>query len=328
MRVAFLVAGLCLSIPASAALSAEISGQDEPRFQTALTAWLNEDDQTSLPELAALAAEDNRAAQVLLGLVDRAPPLQGPWLANLPRSERIALIRAPGGLSGRSWMLAAAEDTPLAQLWVMQPTPEANLDTGRRFAAMGEVRAARITLNELSRRQFRDFAALADDPAYPPDMRYLVWREWAADPVKRADVEAEIAALHAGDPQAIRFDGRQVAPGDIEAWLAQSSLAEPLRAACEVLCPATLTECTVAAFDLLGGGDGVVDSHNGLAAFGTPSETLIPPGRWTDSARARSALLRQSNLRFQTATSAYEQATARDACLSEAIAADAARFRQ
>ena len=89
-----------------------------PRFQTALTAWLDEDDQTSLPELAALAAEDNSAAQVLLGLVDRAPPLQGPWLANLPRSERIALIRAPGGLSGRSWMISAVGRHTARAAWV------------------------------------------------------------------------------------------------------------------------------------------------------------------------------------------------------------------
>ena len=167
MRTASLVATLWFAIPASVALSAEIAGQDQVPFQSALTSWLDGDDEASVPELAALGAKDNRAAQILLALIDLAPPLQGPWLAALPRAERIALLRAPGGLSGRSWMIYAAEDTPLAQLWVLQPTPDADLGTARGFAAMGEARAARIMLDVLSRRQYRGFAALAERSRIP-----------------------------------------------------------------------------------------------------------------------------------------------------------------
>ena len=94
-----------------------MKGQDAPRFQEALALWLAEDDETALPEFAALAAEGNRAAQVLLAHIDVAVPLQGPWLASLPRAERIALMRQPGGVSGKSWMAAAAVDTPLAAAW-------------------------------------------------------------------------------------------------------------------------------------------------------------------------------------------------------------------
>ena len=83
-----------------------------------------------------------------MALIDVNARLQGPWLAALPRDERIALMRAPGGLSGRSWMEAAAEDTVLAELWLRRwdARDEGELDTALAFAEIGEVRAARETL--------------------------------------------------------------------------------------------------------------------------------------------------------------------------------------
>ena len=220
----------------------------DPRFQSALALWLADDEETALPELAALAAGGNRAAQVLLARIDVTLSLQGPWLVGLPRAERNALLRAPGGLSGRSWMQAAAEDTPLAQLWLVQLTPAATAETALAFAAMGEHRAARETLWSLSGRNYRGFAAMADDPNYPPDMRYLIWREWADDPATRARAEAEIAALHPGDPQLAHFDSRPIDPGAFDDWLASASLAALLRAPCEAACPDSVRSCTRAAY--------------------------------------------------------------------------------
>ena len=109
----------------SRASADEIAGQADPRFQQALADWLDDDDAASLPVFAALAAEDNRAAQVMLGLIEVESTLHGPWLARLPRSERRALMRQPGGLSGRSWMEAAAADTPLAAAWMRSGPPAA-----------------------------------------------------------------------------------------------------------------------------------------------------------------------------------------------------------
>src|SRR5690606_14136001 len=107
-----LLACLLLGL-AGAAGAATIAGQDDPRFRAALAAWLADDEPAALPELAALAARDNRAAQILLALIDRVAVYQGPWLLRRERATRLALTRAPGGLSGRSWMAEAAADTPL-----------------------------------------------------------------------------------------------------------------------------------------------------------------------------------------------------------------------
>ena len=154
----------------------------DPRFAAALQAWLADDEANALPAFAALAAEDNRAAQVLLALIDRVPVYQGPWLVGLDRKERLALTRAPGGLSGRSWMVHAAADTPLAALWLERDGTETSLETPLALAGMGENRAARETLQALAARQYRGFAAAASDPRFPPELRHLVWREWAETP--------------------------------------------------------------------------------------------------------------------------------------------------
>jgi hypothetical protein len=308
----------------------DLHGQDDPRFESALALWLDDDEATALPELAALAAGGNRAAQVLLAQIDLMPWLQGPWVAGLPRADRIALLRAPGGQSGRSWMRVAAEDTPLAQLWLVSATPDATAETVLAFAAMGEHRAARITLVALSRREYRGFAAMADEANYPPDMRSLIWQEWAADPAGRARAEAEIAALHPGDPQPTHFDFRPIDPDAFDDWLANASLAAPLRAPCAALCPDSVRSCTRAAFQLLSsysGSDVVTSGHGGLlVTLGSPLETLIAPDIWNASPRGLASILRQPETRFPDAEAVLARVAATDACFAAAAVKEAARF--
>jgi hypothetical protein len=318
-RLAALVAGLLLLTLAPFARAAEIAGQDDPRFVAALELWLADDEAEALPALAALAAGGNRAAQILLALVDATPAYQGPWLARLPRPERLRLMRAPGGLSGRSWMQAAAEDTPLARLWLERQQTTSTVATPMAFAALGEERAARVALQALAARQYRGFAAVADDPNYPPDLRHLVWREWASDPGGRARATTEIAALLPGDPQIGRFENRPVTPDERDAWLATAPLAAPLRATCEAACPQSVAACTRAAYAL-------VDGHTLLAAFGTPSETLIPPEVWNASRRGRVTLLRVAPARLQFADAVFAEVAAEDQCLARALGAETARY--
>jgi hypothetical protein len=318
----FLLLVSCFLILAPFAIAEPIAGQDDPRFQVALEAWLADDEPVALPALADLAAADNRAAQVLLALIDREPVYQGPWLVGLDRSERIALIRSPGGLSGRSWMEQAAADTPLAALWLERDSPETTVDTALALAGMGEDRAARETLQAISARQHRDFAAAASDPRFPPDMRHLVWREWAETPEGRAAAEAEIAALMPGDPQIRRFADRPVSRGDTDDWLASAPLAAPLRGTCDAMCPASPVTCRRAAYRLLS------EEHSWLVLFGTPSETLIPPEKWTASPRGQKAVLRVPLARGPRGYVIERDMRALDACLADALAAEVARYFQ
>lgn len=320
MRRFLVLACLALALAAPARPD-PVAGQADPRFRAALDAWLADDDATAIPALAGLAAGGNRAAQVLVALIDRSAVYQGPWLVRRDRAARLALTRAPGGLSGRSWMAEAAADTPLAALWMARDGTETTPETALAFAGMGEDRAARETLAALAARQYRGFAAVADDPRYPPDLRHLVWREWATTPEGRARAEAEIAALMPGDPQIRRFAARPVGQAETDAWLAAAPLATPLRATCDATCPAQPVTCRRAAFLL-------VEGHALLAEFGTPSETLIPTEVWLASPRGRAALLRQPAARFRFGYETEMAVRAEDACLADALAAEVARFRE
>ena len=272
--------------------------------------------------MAALAGEGNRAAQVLLALTDAITPLQGPWLAGLPRAERIALMRQPGGLSGRSWMEAAAADTPLAAAWfaLWRGTDRDEIEIARAFAAMGEDRAVRETLIVMSLGDRRGIAALADDPIYPPSLRFLVWREWAGDPGAEPRIAAEVAALPPGDPQIAVVTGRQAGAAERAAWLAEAAPAAPLRAFCDAACPGSRPACLDAAYAFHG-------SNPELGGFGSPAESLISSARWEVSPRGRAMVLRRTLpadpvLRAHTLAEIAE----RDACFGAALAAEAARF--
>jgi hypothetical protein len=317
MRWLLVISLLALTAPVRAE---PVSGQTDPRYAAAVADWLADDEPGALPELAALAAEGNRAAQVLLALIDRMPTTQGPWLVRQDRRSRLALTRAPGGLSGRSWMADAATDTPLAALWLERDGTDTSLKTALAFAEMGERRAARETLQAMAARQFRGFAAIADDPRYPPDLRHLVWREWAGIPDGRARAEAEMAALMPGDPQIRRFADRPVTPAETDAWLAAAPLAAPLRETCDGICPASPVTCRRAAYRLLS------ELHARLAEFGTPSETLIPAEKWNASPRGHRSVLRVPIARFTRAYAIAVDMRARDACLADALAAEVARY--
>ena len=68
----------------------------------------------ALTQLAELARQENRAALIFLARVAEEAYLHTHVTGSLPRAERMALLRQPGGLSGKSWLKAAQDDVPLA----------------------------------------------------------------------------------------------------------------------------------------------------------------------------------------------------------------------
>lgn len=315
---------LVLLLGWSLAHAGEIAGENDPRFGVALDLWLEDDEATALPELAALAREGNRAAQVLLAIVDETAAYQGPWLAGRARQDRMAMMRAPGGLSGRSWMEAAAGDTPLARLWLAWQDPESNAEPALVLAALGEMGAAKRAFDALSRRQYRDLGGVADDPRFPSALRYLLWQEWVLRDGKagRARAAAEIATRSPLAPEVVRFTLRPVAPDQRDAWLATAAEARPLRALCNSTCPSSVTTCLRAAEVLV----------NPVKVCGeapaTPLEALVPTDVWIDSARGRLAILRNPMARAPEAYILMRDVSAADACLGAALSAETARFYQ
>ena len=257
--------------PAHADTPLPISGQDDPALAEALTLWLDAREDAALPRLAALAAQDNAAAQILLGLIDTTPILQAGWLAEQPRAARLALLRAPGGLSGRNWMREAARSEPLAQDWLRLWSGDADMQVMLDLARKGEARAARLAAKTLALREKTGFAAVVDDPDFPPLARGLALRE-------AARAGQPVPPLAPGDPARALLGDPAPTPQALDAWLNTTPELDAFRYARTVLCPdrQTAAEDQAAALAAIGG-------WWGLAEVGSPVAALIPEDRWAKS---------------------------------------------
>lgn len=300
--------------------AAQIPGQGDAAFGDAVDAWLADDESAALPALSELAQDGNAAARILLALIDKTPALQGPWLSRQPRDLRVALMRAPGGLSGRSWMHAAAAQAPVAELWRSLWRVDAPMDLPLAFAEAGEPRAAREALLALAVRERRGFAGIVDAPGYPDALRVLAWREWQAGPGGADRVAAALADVHPGDPQRAQL-GAPPAPGALADWLLSAPAAAPIAVLCRDRCPDAPGACALAAQEALA-------SHRTLLSFGSPSEALIPADRFHASPRGQSALLRRMLLAVDARGRRTQLARvrARDTCLADLLQAEAERY--
>lgn len=297
----------------SGAYGQHIDGVDDPDFRKALAFWLDGNDANSIPGFAALAHDNNTASQILLALVDKTATWQGPMIALLPRAERIELLRAPGAMSGRSWMTVASESNQIAQDWVALWQMQGGVDVAERFAEMGEARAARTALLMTANRQGTGFAPpVLTEPWYPESLRHLTR--------SRALTVEDVIGLHAGHP--IRKSaGLSVADSDLREWLQQTPLSLHLRAACAVKCPDTKADCMLALYHGL-------SSYYALLVMGSPSENIIPDEDFAQSARGIQSVARQILVRHTARTREVKlrQIAATDSCAATWLQSEFQRY--
>lgn len=295
-------------------LAAGAQAQPRQDAAAAIQAWLHGPEAEGLAGLSLLAAAGDDDIRVLLGLIDKTPALQGPWLARLPRAERQALLRAPGGMSGRSWLAVAAETSPLAQAWRDLMQVGTGVEVAARLAALGEARGARQAVLTLAAREQLDLGSTL--PGWlDPELGWLAWAH--GDEALRAEVLARIPEDH---PQRALM-GLNVPEGALAAWLRASDLAAPLRAVCATDCPES-PACVDAAYAALG-------SHTALLLMGSPAASLVPETAFLAAPRGRHAVLRRILLAADTRGRGglIERARAQDACLGAALAEENARYR-
>lgn len=290
-----------------------IPGADTPAFTEALALWLADDEEPALRAFSALAQQGNRAAQILLGLIDKSPPLQGPWLASVSRNDRIALMRAPEGLSGQSW-LAAAADHPLAANWLALLSVDAGLPVALRFSELGEARAAREALVVLAAREHSDLRT-ADPEPLDPELTYLLWR--TADPERRAMLLAHVPPGHPQRPMM----GEERDPAGIAHWLEHAPAALGVAALCDARCPDSRATCRAAAYRAL-------SSHMAVLVLGSPVEALVSQEEFLRSPRGQGAVLRRmlhsTDARGRGAM--ISQMRTQDACLADVLSQERARY--
>jgi hypothetical protein len=297
------------------ATPARAEGQSDG-FRQAAQMWLNGPESDALRDLAELAQAGDPSARLLLGLIDKTPALQGPWLSRLTRAQRLALMRAPGGLSGRSW-LNFAHGQPVAEAWRELHLVDADLGAAQRLAELGEARAAREAVLTLAA---RDRLTLPESWSWPDwmdsELTYVVWAR------ARNGLRENLAAqVPIGHPQR----GLMGLPADGDAlgrWLADSPAASPLRAICDADCPETRETCLSAAYQALG-------SHNAVLTLGSPAESLISGEDFLASRRGRGAVLRRILLTADARgrRGQINRARETDACLADLLYAEADRYR-
>jgi hypothetical protein len=134
--------------------SADISGDIDQRYQSALANWLSgDDDLKALKSLAMLANEDNLAAQVTLGMISRRSRTHYETTKNLSKKERYALFRKPNGRFGASWLKVAASSSSLAQLLLFDQVKDYEvhaISLAGEGAISDAIAATRVAANQLN----------------------------------------------------------------------------------------------------------------------------------------------------------------------------------
>lgn len=311
----FVISTVLIFAQGSVALSG--ADTDASDFQATMTLWLQDNEDVALPELARLTRNGNEQALLLLAMIDKTIELQGPWLALLSRSDRKTLMRAPGGISGKSWLKTLPKSI-FAKNWLDVLSVKSDVQTALIFAEIGEHRAARQSLMFLEARQGSGFASISQDPGYPREMLYLVWRQWRFEGGKDAQIRAGLAQLHPGDQQR-RMMGQRPAVAATEDWLATAETALPLRSLCQSLCLASVNSCSRSALRAVGG-------YQRLMTFGSPVAALISDAEFATSQRAHMTIIRAALLATQLTPRRLNQIASIDACFASAVDDEAQNF--
>lgn len=308
------LSGAALALALAAGTVAPAPAAADPQgFAETLAQWLHGDEAESLRDLGELARAGDDDARLLLGLIDRTAYLQGPWLSRLPRDQRLALMRAPGGMSGQSWLNAS--DHPVAELWVTLLQVGAGLDTVAALDALGEGRAARQAVGMIAARE--QLGPLDDWPeGLDPELAWLVWS--SARPALRDRIAAMIPSDH---PQRAMM-GLPMAEGALDRWLADSPVAAPLRAICAADCAESQGACLSAAYQAF-------NNHLAVLTMGSPVESLIPTEVFATSLRGRRTGLRRMLLTttVRGRPALIQRTREVDACLGDLLEAENTRFR-
>lgn len=151
----------------------------DDRLDEAIAAYLADDDEAALPVFAELAAGGDAEARLLLGRIATRP--FSPWVASLSRKDRTALLRAPGGLSGKSWLAIASDaGDPVAAALNRALDPRLEAETLENLLSHGEEDAfATALFHNISRGPVRGLETFAWDMRISDDTRFLLWLSYS-----------------------------------------------------------------------------------------------------------------------------------------------------
>ncbi|SMO77045.1 hypothetical protein [Ruegeria faecimaris] len=262
IKTFFFSIAVCLSPIAALSDSGSLQGEDVPEFNEAVQAWLDGDDLVALQNLAGQAQQGNTAAQILLASIASGSKYHSHVTTDMERKERIALLRKPGGLSGKSWLTEAQNSEALAlallqasKIGEKAPAIATLIELGEPQTAI--IAAQSMLLNGEAEELVSVLQGLDDKLPEEADV-LLAWALFQASQGSDSPYagSASVPRTLTGNehfrlsefawghlsPRALVEDGeaREAAikhSGNIRAWT-------PVRNFCEDQCPDSISECT------------------------------------------------------------------------------------
>lgn len=305
-----LLALLAISFFSSTAYAVKLHGADSPELAQAVTAWLNDDDRSSLPALAQLAARGNIAAAMLVARIERTTKFATPYVRSLSRADRLRLFRRPSKyIFAPSWIgwyaykgldLAVAfedaglsrTDTHLAYELVDLGERQAADTLLRRIAfyGNGQQQAQMISANLLP--ELDPYLTAMSRPAYNSRLGlnalvHLVGED-ALDAVPRDEVDRAAGFLHNGIPFHTLPAGSPL-HSTIAQKISELPALRPIYNQCKSICPNDTAQCSVTMMGLHGG-------YYDSIRIDSPLESVIDQERFLASRRASQIALRRAAL--------------------------------
>ncbi|WP_316013784.1 hypothetical protein [Roseobacter sp. HKCCA0434] len=316
------VTGFVKTVAVALALASPAGAQG---LDEAISLWLADNDAEALPMLSQMAQDGDADAQMLLGQIEAVtPPGAGSdFVTALPRRERIALLRAEGGLSGTSWLRVREEEgDETAAALLASRRPDADLDVARTLVDSGELEAgSRLAWEIFDRGRWNEIFALAQDDPLLAQLDFVLWmRAYFGNPPSTATWEwlgqtpasgrsggmmmislvAPVLAPHLRPNEQLReysiaqrgFPAELIESGNLpaaaEVMASQVAADENLAtvaAYCEQTCPEEPGFCAMQVIAQVGGMDNI-------RLHDTPLERLIPQEDFAGSDRAVGQLRR------------------------------------
>lgn len=303
------------------------SAQSNDDLNTAIKAWLSDNDEVAIPLLSKLANDDNEQAMILLGQIARRPGEFSPFMHKLSKKERTQLIKAPKGLFGESWLKRVIDNKELANALLSID------DVPNRFA--GALLLLEYNERGQAIRSFRRFELSGEIPDHYLSSiksvnfpKELVPFKWYVATVKGNSNEVvKNALVDMGDNKLNTFKyillishllnnksqyendiklATATLRGDLypkkgETWSEMNEFSDiayeiyksapqlkPIVNVCSELCPSEVNSCMRTGYTLLGGYAGLLDIQS-------PTETIIPAKQYFKSKRYSFDMLRRMN---------------------------------
>ena len=176
LAVSWIISVLLL---ASSALpsTAQISGSSEPAFVNALELWLEGDDATSLPAMADLARDGNKASRLLLSQIELLPSTGSEFLDGLSKKDRRLLFRSDEGAFGKSWLNIEGRHDPFAQALLDWRYIDRRAGAIPVLLEYGEAQLASKAIMGLAQQGDGSLLRLANDIEIPASVSHHVWLE-------------------------------------------------------------------------------------------------------------------------------------------------------